>query len=310
MARTTILMSTYNGESYLSDQLNSFLEQSDVDWDLWVSDDGSSDHTRDILNNFLAKHSNKHAVTVIDGPHQGFACNFLNLASVCHYESEFFAFSDQDDIWESDKLERALKWLKTIPSTIPALYCSRTEIVDEDARPTYPATYSPLMTVKPSFENALVQSIAGGNTMVFNRAAKKLIDDFGGAVPVPSHDWWLYLLVTGVNGEVFYDPRSSLMYRQHGKNIVGSNRSFKALLSRLNKFLDGRFKEYNDKNVYYLNNNISLITKANQQKLQSFVLARKNPGFKGLKSFKKSGVKRNGVLFNLALWLGVIIGKI
>lgn len=310
MARTTILMATYNGERYLSDQLNSFLRQTCEDWDLWVSDDGSSDNTKNILYNFSTKHDSEHAVTVIDGPRRGFVCNFLSLASVCHNESEFFAFSDQDDIWENDKLERAIKWLETIPSTIPALYCSRTEIVDENAKPTTPATYSPLMTVKPSFENALVQSIAGGNTMVFNAAAKKLIDDFGGAVPVPSHDWWLYLLVTGVNGKIYYDPCSSLMYRQHEKNVVGSNRTLGALLSRLNKFLDGRFKEYNDKNVYYLNNKISLISKENQQKFHSFVLARKNPGFRGLKPFKNSGAKRNGVFFNLALWLGVIIGRI
>lgn len=310
MARTTILMATYNGERYLSDQLNSFLRQSYADWDLWVSDDGSSDSTKDILNKFSVNHGTEHAVTVIDGPHQGFVYNFLNLTSVCRNDSEFFAFSDQDDIWENDKLERALKWLETIPSSIPALYCSRTEIVDENARPTSPATYSPLMKIKPSFENALVQSIAGGNTMVFNRAAKKLIDDFGGVVPVPSHDWWLYLLVSAVDGKIHYDPYSSLMYRQHEENIVGSNRSFGALFSRLNKFLDGRFKEYNDKNVYYLNNKISFISAENQQKLQSFVLARNNPGLRGLRPFKKSGAKRNGALFNLALWLGVIIGRI
>ena len=310
MARTTILMATYNGERYLFDQLNSFLRQNYVNWDLWVSDDGSSDRTKLILSNFATSQKKYHTVKIINGPCQGFVCNFLNLASFCDSESEFFAFSDQDDIWEDDKLERAVKWLETIPSTIPALYCSRTEIVDEEARSTSPATYSPLMTVKPSFENALVQSIAGGNTMVFNRAAKKLIDDFGGVLPVPSHDWWLYLLVSGVNGAIFYDPVSSLRYRQHGKNIVGSNRSPGALLTRLRKFLDGRFKEYNEKNVYYLNDKISLISQENRQKLQSFILARNSPGFRGLIPFKNSGARRNGILFNLALWLGVMIGKI
>lgn len=303
-------MATYNGERYLSDQLHSFLRQSYVNWDLWVSDDNSSDHTKDILHSFSEEHGNSHAVKVISGPHQGFVCNFLNLAVSCCNESDFYAFSDQDDIWEDDKLERAVKWLETVPPTVPALYCSRTEIVDEDAHSTSPATYSPLITIRPSFENALVQSIAGGNTMVFNRAAKKLIDDFGGAVAVPSHDWWLYLLVTGVNGEVYYDPRSSLMYRQHERNVVGSNRSFGALFSRLNKFLGGHFKEYNNKNVYYLSSKISLLSEENQQKLQFFALARNNPGFRGLKAFKNSGAKRNGVLFNLALWLGVVIGKI
>ena len=310
VARTTILMATYNGERYLTDQLNSFLQQRYVDWDLWVSDDGSSDLTREILDSFATSQKNDHEVKVINGPQQGFVYNFLNLASSCLNESEFFAFSDQDDIWENDKLERAVKWLESVPATTPALYCSRTEIVDENACPTVPSTYSPLMTVTPSFENALVQSIAGGNTMVFNRAAKKLINDHGGALPVPSHDWWLYLLVTSVNGIVFYDPIPSLKYRQHKKNLVGSNHSLGALFTRLTKFLGGSFKEYNEKNVYYLNANISLMSEENQQKLQSFALARNNPGLKGLFFFKKSGVKRNGILFNLALWLGVVMGKV
>ena len=310
MARLTILMATYNGERYLCDQLRSFARQTYTDWDLWVSDDGSIDHTIDIIHDFASSQKNEHFVAVIDGPHLGFVSNFLNLASSCQDGSEFYAFSDQDDIWENDKLERAVRWLETIPAEVPALYCSRTEIVDEDARPTSPPTLSPLMTITPSFENALVQSIAGGNTMVFNRSAKKLIDDFGGQVPVPSHDWWLYLIITGVNGKVYYDPNPSLMYRQHGKNVVGSNRSIGAVLTRLVKFLDGRFKEYNGKNVYYLGLKSSFLSDDNLRKLHAFIQARDNPGIRGLKSFKDSGAKRNGILFNLALWLGVVIGRI
>lgn len=310
MARLTILMATYNGERFLQDQLNSFSHQSFVDWDLWVSDDGSVDNTKAILNNYALEQNEQHLVRIIDGPHQGFVQNFLNLTCSCKNDSDFFAFSDQDDIWENDKLQRAINWLETIAPDTPALYCSRTEIVDEDARPTTPPTYSPLMTVSPHFCNALVQSIAGGNTMVFNKAAKQLIESFGGVIDVPSHDWWLYLLVTGVGGTVNYDPVSSLLYRQHRKNVVGSNRTLNALCTRLKKFLDGRYKKYNEKNVYYLNKHSPLLTKDNREHLAFFCKARKSLGLRALKAMKKSGVRRNGFLFNIALWVGVVIGRI
>ena len=146
--------------------------------------------------------------------------------------------------------------------------------------------------------------------MVFNKAAKQLIESFGGVIDVPSHDWWLYLLVTGVGGTVNYDPVSSLLYRQHRKNVVGSNRTLNALCTRLKKFLDGRYKKYNEKNVYYLNKHSPLLTKDNREHLAFFCKARKSPGLRALKAMKKSGVRRNGFLFNIALWVGVVIGRI
>ena len=310
MARLTILMATYNGERFLQDQLNSFSRQSFHDWDLWVSDDGSSDNTKTILRNFDQEQNGHHKVCVIDGPHRGFAQNFLNLTCCCQNDSDFFAFSDQDDIWQNDKLQRAINWLETVPTDIPALYCSRTEIVDEDARPTAPSTYSRLMKVIPSFSNALVQSVAGGNTMVFNKAAKQLIGSFGGVVDVPSHDWWVYLLVTGVGGKVYYDPISSLLYRQHRKNLVGSNQSLDALLCRLKQFMQGRYKNDNEKNLYYLNKCRFLLTNENQECLTFFCEARKGSIFQSLEALRKSGVRRNGFLFNAALWIGIVIGRI
>ena len=310
MARLTILMATYNGARFLSDQLNSFTQQTFVDWDLWISDDGSDDGTNSILRSYVKEQEGSHHVRIIDGPRAGFVLNFLNLTCSCENGSEFFAFSDQDDIWQVNKLQRAVDWLEKVPSNVPALYCSRTEIVDEYARSTLPPTYSPLMKVPPSFANALVQSIAGGNTMIFNKAAKDLIDNFGGPVDVPSHDWWLYLLVTGVGGKVYYDPEPSLLYRQHHKNVVGSNQSLGALFIRLKEFLGYRFKDYNGKNVYHLTKCAPFLTSENQSRLTFFSEARTKSGLAGIKALKCSGVKRNGFLLNAALWVGVVIGRI
>ena len=302
-------MATYNGEQYLIDQLNSFSRQNFKDWGLWVSDDGSTDTTVTVLENYANSHKENEMV-LIDGPQRGFARNFLNVACLCQNESEYFAFSDQDDIWKNNKLEKAVNWLEDIPREIPALFCSRTEIVDSNGKSLKPRKFSTFMDIKPSFENALVQCIAGGNTMVFNRKAKQLIEKFGGPVFVPSHDWWMYLLVTGTGGVVHYDVEPLIKYRQHQKNTIGSNRSFEAAFVRLKKFLDGKFKDDIAKNMYHLGHKMQYLTPENQNKFNSFVKARCAKGLKSLKYIERSGVKRNDMLSNLALKVGAIIGKI
>lgn len=303
------MMATFNGERFLKDQLDSFLCQTYFDWELWVSDDGSSDSTVPMLREFSKKH-NKHMIKIINGPRKGFAMNFLSMACSCQNESDFYAFADQDDIWCKDKLKRAVAWLETIPGSVPALYCTRTEIVDQDAKSSMPAKYSPLMKLQPSFGNALVQSIAGGNTMVFNRAAKNLINRFGGTVPVPSHDWWMYLLVAGVGGAVHYDPVSSIKYRQHGRNVVGANRSLGALMNRLARFWGEQFKNYNELNLLYLQKNARFLTNENQDKLHDFEKARAVRGLRAIKYLEDAGICRNGLMFNIALKIGAAIGKI
>ena len=304
----SVCMASYNGEKYIREQIDSILKQLSVEDELVISDDGSTDETLEILRAFSEESG--HSVVVSNGPRSGFVANFLSLTCNCNSGSKFFAFSDQDDIWNNDKLENAVQFLESVPDNVPALYCSRTEIVDQFALSTNPATYSPLMKLSPSFSNALVQSIAGGNTMVVNRAAKKLLEDFGGVIEVPSHDWWMYLIITGVGGKVFYDSRPSLLYRQHGKNVVGSNRSLIGLFSRFFKFLDGQFQAFNDKNVYYLCKNIAKLTPENQGRLLLFKKAKEVKGFAGLISLLKSGAKRNGFLFDLALKIGAVIGRI
>lgn len=309
MARLTILMATYNGERFLKDQLDSFLCQTYADWDLWVSDDGSSDETKAIVKDFADVHRN-HNVTIVDGPRRGFASNFLSLACRCTNQSSYFAFADQDDIWRSEKLERALNCLKSVPENVPALYCSRTEIVDSTAKPMTPAMYSKLINSPPTFGNALVQCIAGGNTMVFNREAKKLIENFGGAISVPSHDWWLYLLVSGTGGVVYYDSTPMLMYRQHCENLVGSNCSLLGKFKRLIKFFDGKYKKDNERNVYYLTKKEQLLSMENRKKLIYFTKARKTKGLNGLIYLKKSCAVRSDWASNLALRVGIVIGII
>lgn len=126
-----ILMATYNGERFLIEQLESFADQTVKDWVLWVSDDGSSDKTINILKNFADKFP-LGKVNIVQGPKSGFARNFLSLLDGFNVIAKNYAYADQDDVWYEDKLERAVNYLGRVPMGMPALYCSRTEYVDEN----------------------------------------------------------------------------------------------------------------------------------------------------------------------------------
>jgi len=209
-----ILLCTMQGQSYLPEQLESILWQTYKFWTIWASDDGSSDGTHSILADYQRR-LGEGRLSIHSGPAEGFVANFLSLTCNAKISANYYAFADQDDVWEQDKLLRAVQWLGTIPVHTPALYCSRTCNVDVNNQCI---GYSRLFLKRPSFANALVQSIGGGNTMVFNDAARNLLHAAGADVNVVAHDWWAYLVVSGHGGQVFYDARPNVRYRQHGAN--------------------------------------------------------------------------------------------
>ena len=194
-----------------------------------MSDDGSTDATLDLLHKYQLQ-SQPNQVKLYSGPKRGFAANFLSLVCNEEIESDYYAYSDQDDIWQADKLQVAIDWLNSVPKEVPALYCSRTELVDEKCKHI---GYSLLYKKKISFLNALVQNISGGNTMVFNQAACDILRAAGFMTPVVAHDWWTYLLITGCGGEVYYDVHTHMLYRQHAGAQIGANTGWRARLMRL-----------------------------------------------------------------------------
>lgn len=169
LPKVAILLCTYHGQHYLAEQLDSFAAQSHPNWEIWASDDGSEDDTHAILEAYQQKWP-AGRLSIHFGPAEGFAANFLSLTCKASIKADYYAYSDQDDVWEAGKLERAVRWLETIPPNIPALYCGRTRLVDADNNEI---GLSPLFSKPPSFANALMQNIGGGNTMVFNNAAAK-----------------------------------------------------------------------------------------------------------------------------------------
>lgn len=265
-----ILLCTFNGERFLAEQLDSLEAQSHKNWVLVASDDGSNDCTVDILLKYQAKWP-RGKMSIRQGPRKGFSQNFLSLACDSEIRANYYAFCDQDDFWLPEKLKIALQTIYAYQRIdAPFLYCGRTTYVTEQL---VPCGISPLFVFPPSFRNALVQSIAGGNTMVFNQSAKSLIEQ-AGLLDVVSHDWWIYLLVSGVGGEVFYDPVPQLLYRQHDHALVGGNDSMSARIKRIGLMLQGRFQTWNTLNINALKKVNHLLVKNHQDILKMFDILR------------------------------------
>ncbi|TWB51674.1 glycosyltransferase involved in cell wall biosynthesis [Rhizobium sp. ERR 922] len=304
-SHVAILMGTFQGERFISEQMESILAQTHKDWELWISDDGSVDLTLSIVEQFRQKCAAP--IRIVTGPKKGFIRNFLALACNPAISADFYSFADQDDIWHADKLERALAWLRGQPSEVPALYCSRTHIVDESGRSV---GESPLFAKPPSFSNALVQSIGGGNTIVMNDAARRILMTAGSDVTVASHDWWAYIVVAGAGGRIHYDPVPPIDYRQHGSNLVGSNSGWRARVRRLRMLTKSQFRNWNTQNLAALKSIEHLLTKENRKTLELFRGIREEGFPRRLWTLYKSGLHRQTFLGNIGLVAAVILRQV
>jgi glycosyltransferase involved in cell wall biosynthesis len=301
-----ILMCTYNGAKHLPEQLASFAAQTYQRWSLWVNDDGSTDDTRTIIAGFAGNHPN-HTVSLADGPKRGHASNFLQLTARAG-DAQYYAYSDQDDIWEPDHLARGIDWLKSnVPEYMPGIYGSRTLYVTDE---NLPIGCSKEFKKPPCFANALMQSIMGANTMILNRAARDLIAAYADKVTIVGHDWWAYMLITGCGGIVHYDSVPNLRYRQHGNNVLGQNTSLRAKLARAGGLFSGRFKEWNETNLVALAEIQDRLTKENRILLHDYMAARQKPLPARLVGLWRSGIHRQTLLGNLGLVVAAMTGKI
>lgn len=302
-----IMMAIHNGASWLPEQLQSLLDQTHEDWSLLVGDDGSKDAGPAQINAFAIKHPDI-PVRFFEGQGLGFQANFMRLLMHLPRRTPFAAFCDQDDVWDRHKLNTAVEAMAQVPADVPVLYCGRTLISDADLAPL---GLSPDFRRPPSFENALVQSIAGGNTMVMNRAAIDLLKQAYDPDHLPiSHDWWAYQIIAGAGGHVIFDAVPRVIYRQHGANQVGSGRGWAAKLERLGRLLRGDFQRFNTTNLRALKSARALLSDKNREVLQRFESAREQGLLKRVRMFRKLGLRRQTRFGNIALWLAIVLRKV
>ncbi|WP_136617632.1 MULTISPECIES: glycosyltransferase family 2 protein [Mesorhizobium] len=304
--RIAVLMGTKDGAAFIDEQLQSLLAQSHPLIDLWISDDGSIDGTTAIIETWKSRWL-KGRMTLVEGPRQGFAANFRSMILDRRIDADCYAFCDQDDIWEPDRLQSAINWIQAHDAKTPLMFCSRTATMTETGSLV---GHSPLFARPPSFRNALVQSIAGGNTILLNAAARDLLARASARTGFVSHDWWAYLIVTAAGGIVRYDPRPLVRYRQHAANLVGANVSWRARISRLGRLFKGEFAGWTDLNLDGLAVNRGLLTEDAAACLDLFTSGRQGGLFRRLAALRKSGVYRQTLSGTLGLYLAFILGRI
>lgn len=220
MEMVLVLMSTYNGENYLRQQIDSLFAQKDVGIDLVVRDDGSKDNTAKIINELRKSHPN---IQLFLGSNKGFVGSFSELVdNACRDTSaKFYAFVDQDDIWYPNKLECAIKKLNSYPNNVPNLFCSNSDIIDSEGNKTGKLfrNYEPNYTRG----NVLMYPLIQGCSMVFNRKALELY--CAHQPKISYHDRWMYLICHFL-GNVFYEPNPLFGYRVHERNALGPRKEY------------------------------------------------------------------------------------
>lgn len=210
-----VLMSTYNGDKYLRELIDSILAQDGVDVSLLVRDDGSTDGTLDILTEY----KKKGLLSFYSGENLGPQRSFMHLLQNAP-ESEYYAFADQDDVWLNDKLSCAVSMLRNNDDK-PALYFSQTQLVDENLNYKESKSINPFLT----FGESLVYKYVSGCTMVLNNKLRLyFLCKYSCAIPM--HDMWIYLVAMSVDSYVVFDSTPHILYRQHSSNVIGLGHSF------------------------------------------------------------------------------------
>lgn len=210
MKKVQVLMSTYNGQKYLEEQINSILNQENVEISLLVRDDESSDDTIKVLQELSQKNKN---ISYFTGKNMGPARSFMELVNKSS-SADYYAFSDQDDVWDSKKIISAIEKLEKIEK--PCLYISALEIVDENLNTIE------IKKVKGNFtfEGEMIKNFANGCTQVFNKQLCDIVKMYNPQYLI-MHDSWITRICYAIGGDVIVDDNAYIKYRQHANNVVG-----------------------------------------------------------------------------------------
>lgn len=212
-----VLMSSYNGKQYIKQQIQSILDQKcDLDVDIYVRDDGSTDGTKEILQQY-ADEGVLHWYT---GENLKPAKSFMDLLLHCP-EHDFYAFCDQDDFWEPEKLQAGTDLIRDI--TGPAFSFANARLVDQQLQDLGRSVYR--APVKTDFETISCAGGILGCTMVLNHALAALFRTKSMPEKLIMHDFYVALVCALAGGEIFYDHTPRMLYRQHGNNVIGVSRS-------------------------------------------------------------------------------------
>lgn len=223
-----VVLATYNGEKFLREQLDSLLRQKGVNVEILVRDDGSTDGTTVILDEY----KNKGLLNWYTGEHLNVQKGYLDLLKNAP-QVEYYAFCDQDDVWDDDKLLIAVTELDEMAQEKPAMYYCGQRLVDENLKLI---SIHKIASDRSAHTNFLISNVAGC-TAVFNKC---LVDAVNTANPdfILMHDSWLFKICLALGGTYFADSAAHINYRQHGNNVAGLNSGVKGKIQQTKRYLD------------------------------------------------------------------------
>lgn len=242
--KVQVLMSTYNGENYLIQQVESILNQKNVDVHLLIRDDGSTDDSINVIQKLKKTYNTK--IEYYKGKNVGYKKSFLDLAKKTSENFDFFAFADQDDYWLPKKLDSAINHLVSSSNSIQ-LYASTVIIADEKLKPLYKKDISNFVN---SFGSSLSRIRLAGCTYVFNKKALRILNKFDWShIPnkkMPSHDGLLMTICQAVNGYVYVDQEAYLLHRRRTESVTSGGNG---ILRRINNERKLMFLYKNDRSI-------------------------------------------------------------
>ena len=215
--KVNILMSTYNGQQFLAEQIRSIQEQSYTDWTLFIRDDGSSDNTKEILKDFEHQDSRIHLIDNDKSDNLGVIKSFHKLVN--HDRADYYFFSDQDDVWLPNKLELSLKEAQNYLADLPLMVYMDLKVVNQDLKiMTESMVKSQSHHANTELVQELTENTVTGGVAMINHALAEMWQETD---DILMHDWYLALLASAFGNLVFIDQPGEL-YRQHSDNVLGA----------------------------------------------------------------------------------------
>ena len=303
--KVNILMSTYNGQQFLAEQIRSIQEQSYTDWTLFIRDDGSSDNTKEILKDFEHQDSRIHLIDSDKSDNLGVIKSFHKLVN--HDRADYYFFSDQDDVWLPNKLELSLKEAQNYLADLPLMVYMDLKVVNQDLEIM---TESMVKSQSHHANTELVQeltenTVTGGVAMINNALAEmwQETDD------ILMHDWYLALLASAFGNLVFIDQPGEL-YRQHSDNVLGA----RTLSKRFKKWIRPHilFAVYWDliKNSQKQARHLLQmpLSQSNRELIEAFVTIMDKSMLERFRILRKYGLKKNKA-FHTLVFTTLIVTK-
>ncbi|HFU3985585.1 TPA: glycosyltransferase family 2 protein [Streptococcus suis] len=303
--KVNILMSTYNGQQFLAEQIRSIQDQTYTDWTLLIRDDGSSDKTKEILQDFASQDSRICLIDVEETENLGVIKSFHRLV---HYEqADYYFFSDQDDVWLPDKLAVSLQEAQSYPTDQPLMVYMDLTVVDQNLRVMKESMIrSQSHHANTQLVQELTENTVTGGVAMINHSLAGL---WSGTEDILMHDWYLALLASAFGKLVFID-RPGELYRQHADNVLGA----RTLSKRFKKWIRPHilFNVYwqliknSQKQASYLLD--KPLSPEDRELVETFVTIMDKPMFERYWALKQFGLRKNKA-FHTFVFTTLIVTK-